>query len=68
MITWLKKLALGNLIRSMDDLEPLFAAKIKEAQAKANSIPPEQFAKEVVDMVQTKACEYAGLDPTEVLK
>ena len=65
---WLKGLALGSLIRSMDQLEAPFAEKIKEAQRKASSIPPEQFAKEFVDMIQLKACEYAGLDPKDVLK
>jgi hypothetical protein len=68
MITWLKKLALGNLIRSMDDLEPVIADKIREGQEKAASIPPEQFAKELVDSVQAKLCQYAGLDPKEILK
>lgn len=68
MIAWLKGLALGGLIRSMDQLEAPFAAKIKEAQETAGSIPAEQFAKEVVDMVQLKACELLKLDPKEILK
>lgn len=68
MIQWLKGMALGGAIRSLDQLEGPFASKIKEAQAKASSIPAEQFAKEVVDMVQRKACELAGLDPEKVLK
>ena len=68
MIKWLKGLALGGLIRSMDDLEAPFALKIKEAQQKASSIPAEQFAKEIVDMVQIKACELLKLDPKEILK
>lgn len=52
----------------MDQLEAPFAAKIKEAQETAGSIPAEQFAKEVVDMVQLKACELLKLDPKEILK
>lgn len=52
----------------MDDLEKPFAEKIKEAQTKAGSIPAEQFATEVINMIQTKLCEVAGLDPKEVLK
>lgn len=68
MITWLKGLALGGLIRSMDQLEAPFAEKIREAQAKASSIPAEQFAREVVDMVQLKACELLKLNPEEILK
>lgn len=67
MLTWIKGLALGGLIRSLDQLEAPFAAKIKEAQEKAKSIPPEQFAKEVVDMVQMKACELLKLDPNKIL-
>lgn len=67
MITWLKGLALGGLIRSLDQLEAPFAEKIKEAQAKANSIPPEQFAKEVVDMLQVKLCALLKLDPKKIL-
>lgn len=67
MMTWLKGLALGGLIRSMDQLEGPFAAKIREAQARASSIPAEQFAKEVVDMIQVKLCAVAGLDPVKIL-
>lgn len=68
MIAWLKKLALGNVIRSMDELEPIFSEKIVEAQQKLGSIPPNEFAKTLVDEIQTKLCDLVGLDPKEVLK
>ena len=68
MIAWLKKLALGTAINELDQLEPIFAAKIKEAQTKLAQIPPEEFSKVLVDEVQTKLCDLVGLDPKEVLK
>ena len=68
MIAWLKGLALGGLIRSMDQLEIPFAEKIKEAQRKAGSIPAEQFAKEVVDMIQLRLCAILKLDPKEIMR
>lgn len=68
MFTWLKKLALGTAINELDQLEPIFAAKIKEAQKRFGEIPPEQFSKTLVDEVQVKLCELVKLDPKEVLK
>lgn len=68
MINWLKRLALGSAIRELDQLEPVFAAKIREAQAKIGAIPPDQFAKILVDEAQAKLCTLVGLDPSEVLK
>ena len=68
MFAWLKRLALGSAINELDQLEPIFAAKIREAQQKLNSIPPDQFAKELVDEVQTKLCELVKLNPADVLR
>lgn len=68
MLKWIKRLALGSAIRELDQLEPIFAVKIKEAQAKFGAIPADQFSKILVDEVQAKLCELVGLDPAEVLK
>lgn len=68
MFTWLKKLALGTAIRELDQLEPIFALKIVEAQMKFGAIPADQFSKVLVDEAQTKLCQLVGLDPKDVLK
>lgn len=63
MITWLKKFGLKYAIREMDVLEPMIAEKLKEAQSKLGSIPPDQFAKTLVDDIQIKLCKQFEIDP-----
>jgi hypothetical protein len=50
----------------MDKLEPLFAAKITEAQTRLGEIAPNEFAKILVDEVQLKMCGYFGVPPEEL--
>ncbi len=66
IITWIKRIGAKQLIREMDALEPIIAVKLREAQEKFGSIPPEQFAKTLVDDVQLKLCLKLGVDPKDV--
>lgn len=66
MLTWLKSLALGSAIRNFDDFEPILAGKIREAQKKLGEIPPEEFAKNLVDEIQLFLCKKLGVDPKKV--
>ena len=63
---WIKRYGAKKLIIYMDELEPLFAEKIKKAQAAMNSIPPEAFAKQIVDEIQMKLCIKTGVNPKDV--
>lgn len=63
---WLKTFGAKQGIREMDKLEPIFAAKIREAQKKFGEIPPETFSKILVDEVQLKLCGYFGIEPKDV--
>lgn len=66
LINWIKKFGARQGIREMDKLEPVFAAKIREAQKKLGEISPEEFSKLLVDEVQLKLCNYFGVDPKDV--
>ena len=68
MFKWIKVLMGGKagLIRLLDDLEPILAAKIKDGQKKAGEIPPEAFAKELVDSIQRFLCKKLDVDPKKV--
>ena len=68
LITWLKTYGAKKLIKEMDQLEPLLASKLREAQEKFGKIPPDEFAKVLVDEIQIKMCNVVGVDPVEVLK
>lgn len=67
MITWLKTLALGTAIRQLDQLEPIFAAKIKESQGRLGALDAAAVSKKLVDEVQKKLCQLLKLDPEKVL-
>ena len=67
LFNWIKAIGLSRAIKEMDNLEPLFATKIKEAQEKLNQVPPDQFAKTLVDEVQYKLCLAGKIDPLSVL-
>lgn len=67
VIGWLKKFGARQGIREMDKLEPIFAAKIREAQKRLGEISPDEFAKLLVDEVQFKMCGYFGVEPAEIL-
>lgn len=68
MLKWLKVLFGGKagVIKLLDEFEAPLAAKIKEGQRRAAEIPPDQFAKELVDEVQLKLCRMWGVDPSKV--
>lgn len=66
ILKWLRDYGYKRLIRQMDELEPVFAEKIKKAQATLGSIPPEEFAKQVVDDIQLTLCRKLNIDPKEV--
>lgn len=68
MMRWLMSFGAKRLIQQMDILEPLLATKIKEGQKRINEIPPEQFAKELIDEIQIKLCMHLKLNPEEILK
>lgn len=67
LMNWIKTYGAKKLILEMDALEPLLAAKLKEAQQRFGAIPPENFSKILVDEIQVKMCEIIGVDPNEVL-
>lgn len=66
MIAWIKKLALGTAIRELDQLEPIFTAKIIEAQKTLGAIPADQFSKVLVDDIQRFICNKTGIDPKSI--
>lgn len=66
IINWLKRIGKIRLIKEMDVLEPLLAAKIKQAQSGLNNIPPEAFAKTLVDDIQKTLCRKFGVDPKDI--
>lgn len=63
---WIKKVGAREAIKRLDQAEPVIAAKLREAQARLQSIPPDQFAKELVDEIQLKLCEHLGVDPKDI--
>lgn len=66
MLSWLKRYIGAQAIRQLDGIEPVLAEKIKEAQAKASSIPPEQFAKEFVDSIQRFLCKKLDVPVSKI--
>jgi hypothetical protein len=66
IINWLKKLGAKKLIKSLDELEPYLAEKIREAQQKLNNVPPNEFAKGLVDDIQRQLCAKFGVDPKDI--
>ena len=67
LLSWLKAYGAKKLIRELDMLNPIIEAKLTEAQQKFGKIPPKEFAVTLVDEIQTKLCEWAGVDPKEVV-
>lgn len=65
-INWLKQFGIKQLIREMDQLEPYFAAKIREAQKGLNTISPDEFSKVLVDDVQLKLCRKFDINPEDI--
>lgn len=63
MLNWLKGLLIRQAIEKLDELELPIALKIKEAQAKFGEIPPEAFAKEIVDAFQAKLYAWCKVEP-----
>lgn len=61
MLNWLKVYLIKQGIKQLDQLEMPIALKIKEAQRKFGEIPPESFAKEVVDDFQNKLYDWCGV-------
>lgn len=66
LMMWLKQMGYKKLIASLDELEKPLALKLKEAQKKFGDIPPNEFAKQVVDDFQRLLCEKTGVDPKEL--
>lgn len=68
MFTWLKLLLGGKagIIKGMDELEKPFADLIRKAQRTSGAISPDGFAKELVDAVQFKMCEWLDVKPEDV--
>lgn len=66
ILKWLRAYGYKKLIQQMDELEQPFAEKIKEAQSKLGEIPPEEFAKQVVDDIQRLLCRKLNIDPKEI--
>lgn len=66
LINWLKRYGIKQAILECDKLEPIFAKKILEAQKALGSLPPESFAKVLVDDVQVQLCKWAKIDPKEL--
>lgn len=67
IVSWIKQFGARQAIHEMDKLEPIFAAKIREAQQKLGAVSPDEFAKLLVDEVQLKLCGYFDVDPATVL-
>lgn len=65
IINWLKSYGAKKLIGELDLLEPMIASKLKEAQEKFGKIPPEEFAKILVDEIQYKLCDVCGVKPED---
>lgn len=65
MLSWIKLFLIKKGIAQLDELELPIALKIKEAQAKFGEIPPEAFAKEVVDAFQNKLFDWCGVPPED---
>ena len=61
MIQWLKKWAIIQAVKQLDQLETPIALKIKEAQKKFGEIPAEAFSKEIVDDFQNKLYDWCGV-------
>lgn len=66
LFNWIKKAGAKSLIKELDYLEPIIATKLLEAQKKFGEIPPQQFAKELIDEIQRRLCSSFGVDPTEI--
>jgi hypothetical protein len=68
LLNWIKAKGAKSLILQLDRLVPVISAKIVKAQRALNDVPPEQFAKELVDEMQIELCKLAGVDPEGVTK
>lgn len=66
MITWLKKMLLREGILELNALKPFIANKIIDAQAKLNSVPPQEFADTLVTEIQVTICNKVGIVPAEI--
>lgn len=66
LLNWIKVYGAKKLILEMDSLEPLLALKLREAQEKFGKIPPEEFAKTLVDEIQVRMCQVVNVDPKEI--
>lgn len=68
MFKWIKLVfsSKATLIRMMDQLEPILAAKIQEYQTEAGKLDATILSKRLVDTIQKWACKVTKTDPSEV--
>lgn len=66
IIAWFKRIGAKMLIKELDQLTPIIAAKMKEAQTKFGQIPSEEFSKELVTEMQIKLCDICGVKPSDI--
>jgi hypothetical protein len=61
-MSWLKRWIIKLVLSEIDsELTPLIAAKVRQAQATLNSIPPDDFAKQLVSDIEDAVFKYLGI-------
>lgn len=66
-MNWFKKWVVKLALNQVDaELTPLIAAKVKQAQATLNSIPADEFAKQLVSDIEDEVLKYFGLTKEDV--
>lgn len=61
-MNWFKRWILKLVLSEIDtELTPLIASKVRQAQATLNSIPPDEFAKQLVSDIEDAVFKYFGL-------
>jgi hypothetical protein len=60
-MSWFKKFLIKMAVGQLDQLKPVIEAKVKKAQEKLNSIPPHEFAEQLVNDLEDAILEKAGI-------
>jgi len=60
---WLIRLVLGEID---NQLTPLIAQKVRDAQKTLNSIPPDEFAKQLVSDIEDAVFNYMGIQKGDI--
>jgi hypothetical protein len=61
-MNWFKKMLVRLILSEVDkQLTPLIAAKVRQAQNTLNSIPPDEFAKQLVSDIEDQVFKYLGI-------